>query len=112
MILILIAIVVAAVIAAALLWYGENGYSGAHTAAMMFGMCLILATGVAAVCYVFAGFSWLAADSKAQIINREYGTQYTQAEVFWASDVIDTIREIDRRRIEVNGDLMRDEQDK
>ena len=46
---------------------------------------------------------------KARIINREYHTNYTQAEVFWASNVINTIRELDRKRIELNGDLMREE---
>jgi hypothetical protein len=52
--------------------------------------------------------SWVASDHKARILNNEYGTNYTQEDVFYASDVIDTIRNLDRKRIEINGDLMRD----
>jgi len=62
--------------------------------------------------YALTIWAWFAADSKANIINREYGTSYTREEIFYASDVIDTIRQIDRKRIEVNGDLMREKADK
>lgn len=40
----------------------------------------------------YFGFQWSASAYKATLINREYGTTYTQAEVFYAHDVIDTIR--------------------
>ncbi len=108
MILILVAIVAAGVIAAALLWYGGEIYSGIGTAASAVGFILALGAGSAAVVYALAGWFWFAAEHKAQIINREYGTNYTQAEVFWASDVIETVRQLDRKRFELNGDIMRD----
>ena len=57
--------------------------------------------------YLFCAFHYFAAEYKMNIINREYGTQYTQLEVFYASDVIDTIRELDRTRIEANGDVLK-----
>jgi hypothetical protein len=41
-------------------------------------------------------------------MNREYGTSYTQEEMFFAADVIDTVRQLDRKRIEINGDIVRD----
>ena len=56
--------------------------------------------------YCFFVYAYIAADYKKDIINREYGTSYTQLEVFYASDVIDTVRELDRKRIELNGDLV------
>lgn len=56
--------------------------------------------------YVVLGYSYFAAEYKKDIINREYGTDYTRLEVFYASDVIDTVRELDRKRIELNGDLI------
>ena len=65
---------------------------------------------VTAIMFAFVVYDYQAADYKAQIINREYGTSYTQDEVFWAEDVIDTIREIDRTRIEVNGNLLRSDE--
>ena len=107
MILILIAICAAALVAAALLLYGGDDYGGLGLFASLSGVVLAIGTGLAAISYAFAGWSWMAAESKAQIINREYGTKYTREEIFYASDVIDTIREIDRKRIEVNGDVMR-----
>lgn len=54
-----------------------------------------------------AGFEYIGAEHRANIINREYGTEYTQEEVFYASNVIDIVRELDRKRYEVNGDIRR-----
>ena len=108
MILILIAIIVAVVVAAVLFLYADNDYGDLGVLAVLFGFIFAVGAGVSALVYVFAGWNWLAADYQAKIINREYGTHYTQEEVFYASDVIDTIRQLDRKRIEINGDLMRD----
>lgn len=51
-------------------------------------------------------YSYVAAEYQAGILNAEYGTNYTQAEVFYASNVIDTVRQLDRKRIELNGNLI------
>jgi len=56
--------------------------------------------------YAAMAFSYLGAEYKANIINAEYGTNYTQEEVFYASSVIEVVRELDRKRLEVNGDLI------
>jgi len=58
------------------------------------------------VVYPIQAFNYIAAEHKANIINREYGTDYTQSEVFYASDVIETIRRIDRKRIELDTNLL------
>lgn len=58
--------------------------------------------------YSLLAFYYFAAEYKADIINREYNTNYTRLEVFYASDVIDAVQELNRNRIEINGDLMRD----
>lgn len=105
MILILISIIVAGVIAAVIMHYGVNRMDS--IVAALGGASLALAAGFAAVMYAFTSWSWFAADYRSQIINREYGTNYTQQEIFWASDVIDTVRELDRKRYEVNGDFRR-----
>lgn len=108
MIPILISIIAAIVASVVLLRYSGDGYDGRHSAAAVFGVFLGVGAGIAAISYAFAGWIWIAADAKARIINREYSTNYTREEIFFASDVIETIREIDRKRIEINGDLMRD----
>ena len=64
-----------------------------------FGMLGLIACGVASYFYVGAQY-------QANIINREYGTNYTREDVFYASNVIDRIRELDRKRIELNGDIL------
>ena len=104
MYLILAAIIVSALIAAFLILYGED----TNYAAAICGFFLAVATGISAVFYSFMIWSWIASDHRAQIINREYGTAYTQEEVFYASNVIETIRQLDRKRYEINGDIMRD----
>ena len=53
------------------------------------------------VAYAFLCFGYISAGYKAKIINKEYVTSYTQEEVFYASDVIDTIQELHRKRIEL-----------
>ena len=69
--------------------------------AMIFGIVLFVGA------CVFGGlaFNYRAAETKATLINREYNTDYTTEEVFYASDVINTIRELDRTRIEINGNI-------
>lgn len=57
--------------------------------------------------YCFLIYGYVSAEYKANIMNREYGTKYTQEEVFYASDVIETVRELDRKRIEINGDILK-----
>ena len=71
-------------------------------------ICPVVAVlGFIGLCfYALIAFDYLAAEHKANIINREYGSSYSQLEVFYASDVIDTVRELNRKRIEVNGDLI------
>ena len=61
---------------------------------------------------LYSGFAWyyVAAEHKAEVINREFGTNYTQQEVFYAESVIDAIREVQRQRVEINGDLITGEQ--
>jgi energy-coupling factor transporter transmembrane protein EcfT len=61
---------------------------------------------ISLIAYSVLGFQYFAAEHQSNIINREYGTNYTQIEVFYASNVIDTVRELDRKRIELNGDLV------
>lgn len=56
---------------------------------------------------VIAGVLYVSAGHEAKIINREYGTEYTQAEMFYARSVIDEVRHLNRQRIELNGDLLK-----
>lgn len=105
MILILAALLVA-LAAGALMVKQDNGYgSGIDLAFSVCGFLIMAGAGAGAVCYAFTVWSWFASDYKASIINREYSTSYTREEVFFASDVIDTVRELDRKRVEVNGDV-------
>ena len=107
MILIFTAILIAFAAGCVMLFVGERGYSTRHAWAIALGLASLFVSVTSAIAFSFTAYAWLAADYKAKIINREFGTSYTKEEVFWASDVIDTIREIDRKRIEVNGNVMR-----
>lgn len=103
MILISLVLLAGAALAVFLLIYAESNYAPEA------GICGVVIGGVvtiAAIGYAVNFWDWFASEYKAAIINREYGTNYSREEVFFASDVIDTIRELDRKRIEVNGDLL------
>ena len=58
------------------------------------------------IIYCCMGWDWYAAGYKVKIVNREYNVNYTQEEMFYAKDVIETIQQISRKRIEVNGNVM------
>ena len=60
------------------------------------------------IVFIICGYNWAASSEKADIINREYKTNYTAREIFYASDIIETIQQIKRQRIEINGDIMRE----
>ena len=77
--------------------YSFLGFAG-------FMLCIVGGIGLVMYCVLF--FSYVSAGHKAKIINREFGTNYTQEEVFYAEDVIDAIAEVKRTRVELNGDLM------
>lgn len=85
---------------------GDKWRKMRHDIAGYVGVLIFIST-ISALFYAVLGLDWISAGYKARIINREYGTHYTQEEVFYASDVINTIRQIQRNRIELNGNLMK-----
>ncbi|MEG3035814.1 MAG: hypothetical protein RR877_10060 [Aurantimicrobium sp.] len=87
--------------------YADNGYSAGEFIAGCIGFIGLLAAAAAAFAGLCLAYQWYAAEQKAAILNREYDVKYTQAEIFYASDVVDVIRELDRKRIEINGDFRR-----
>ena len=91
MFLILIALIIAALMAVLLLRHAMDDRNGACFPAAVAGIVLSSLVGSLAMLYAYNAFTWFSAEHKADIINREYGTNYTTSEIFWASDVIDTI---------------------
>lgn len=106
MISILIALIVLAILAVFLIVFSAEVES---FLCFFLGVIAAILAATGLISYAFFGWNYIAAEYKADIINREYGTNYTQAEVYWAADVIDTVRELDRKRVELNGDLFREE---
>lgn len=95
-------------VSAALLIYSDNWDTGWHMLASIIGVIGAAASVLASIAGLFLAFGWSSAAYQAELINREYGTNYSQAEVFYASNVIDTVRHLDRKRIELSGDLLKD----
>jgi hypothetical protein len=90
-----------------LLSFGVRGYKDLHCVAEGFGIIGICASLLAVPLLAATGWNWVSAGYRTSIINREYGTDYNVAEVFFASDVIETIRELERERYEINGDIFK-----
>ena len=57
---------------------------------------------------MFVSWDFFASGYKAELLNKEYGTNYTRMDVLFAEDIIDTVRELKRQRIEINGNLLRE----
>lgn len=105
-----ILIVIVGLIATALLYYGDAGCGWNHIITGLVGLTLLVLFGVSFVIFVGLSYDYVAAEYKTNIINKEFGTSYTQQEVFWAEDVIEEVRQLKRERMEVNGDLFRDKE--
>ncbi len=109
MTLLAIGIVISAVFAFALLYLTSQYFDGwLEWVCAATGGILTVAAMVGLICWLVLAYNYTASRYKAEVLNREYKTEYTRLEVFYASDVIDTIRQLDRKRIEINGDLLKD----
>ena len=107
--MILIAVICIIALIAIMVVFGRIYESEDSSLAWLMSVVSGIAVFCMAIVFFCLAFDWFAAEQKANIINREYGTDYTQKEIFYAEDVIDTIREIDRSRIEVNGNLFKED---
>jgi hypothetical protein len=87
--------------------YSDTGFEARHFLSGLIGVCLGFITAICTIAFIVLSWEYVAADYKAKIINREYGTTYTAKEIFYANDVIDTIRQIDRQRVEINGNILK-----
>jgi len=108
MILLPCGLVALAVIGFILLYLAiEVGGAFTGLLALLGGCASVAAAVIGLIGYCALIMDYIGAEHKASIMNREYGTKYTQEEVFYASDVIETVRELDRKRIEINGDILK-----
>ena len=108
MTLLLCGLVALAFIGVVLLYVAYETRSGLlKVLCALFGAAALLAVTVGLIAFCALIMDYLGADHKARIMNREYGTTYTQEEVFYASSVIDTVRELDRKRMEINVDILK-----
>lgn len=90
------------ILAILLLIHSERGYQVKHTITGFLGVLASIFSCVGLVVIAIHGWSWIASEHKARIINAEFGTTYTQEDIFYASDVIDEIRQIARHRYDID----------
>lgn len=105
----IIGTVLAIVMTVGLSVFGSRDYEWYNTAAWIFAIFTALAAVAGIFIIIIFSWSWKSSEYKVKILNHEYHTNYTQEDLFYASDVIDIIRQLDRSRIEINGDLMKDD---
>lgn len=86
---------------------GKAGWMKDNIFRMILGGLTTVLGLIALVILTILSVEYQGAQYKADVVNREYGTNYSQQEMFYASDVINIVRELDRRRYEVNGDFRR-----
>lgn len=73
---------------------------------LLVGVFSLFGAGAGALILVLASWEWLASSHKADLINRQLGTSYTKEDIFYASGYIEEVREMHRKRIELNGNLI------
>lgn len=108
MIAILVGLIALGLLAVALFYASANNAKSGGIL-MPLGFVSMFMSIIGLVIWCVCAAHWYAAEHKVRIINETFGTHYTQAEVFWAEDVIDEVRELKRKRVELNGDLFREE---
>lgn len=71
----------------------------------MLGIVMLVLGGIGAailaMVFVIVAVETYEGKIKAQILNREYGTNYTVEEITWGEDVVDKVLELQRQRIEL-----------
>lgn len=73
------------------------------------GMVSMVLAFFGAAFLAIASWFWVASEHEARLINQQLGTSYTREDLFFASGYIDEVREMHRNRVEINGDLMRED---
>lgn len=106
MLLIFFALVFAAILFIILVSWAGDGYELQHMLSTIVGVIGLIITGVGFVAYALAGWSWISSGYQAKVINQEFGTHYSKEDIFYASDVINEIKQLNRKRYEVNGNLI------
>lgn len=82
-------------------WSCHANYEWCEVIAMIFAMIAGIASTICLIVFCSFIWNWQASEYQAKIINREYDSDYTQAEVFYASNVIDIIQKLERGRMEL-----------
>lgn len=72
-------------------------------------ICLGLFSIFLLVVVALSAWSWVSAPVRAEIVNKEFGTNYTAQQIFFAEDVIDEIRELKRTRVSADIKLEKSE---
>jgi hypothetical protein len=97
-------------LAITLLIYGTKGeYENRYMLAGIFGLIIAVIAAIALILIGIFGYEYIAAKYKADVINKEFNTKYTQIEIFYADDVIEEIRQMKRQRFEINGNLFKEQ---
>lgn len=68
-----------------------SGIDAQNGLIMVIGIVLFILSCISSIVYGVVGWNWLAAEQKANIINRRFGTTYTQKEIFYAENIISSI---------------------
>ena len=108
MIYIFWAMIVGACLTIANIYYVSKSYEqdGFEMFSVLFGIISGTVTLFLLGFFSLTCWNWYSAEYQAKIINSEYGTNYTREDVLYASNVIDTIQQINRNRVEINGNVM------
>ena len=83
--------------------WGDEGYSGLHALAQILSITFLVIQVIVLIAGICIGVSFIGSGTKAELLNKTYGTNYTAKEIFFAEDIIEEIKRVQRTRIEIEG---------
>lgn len=84
--------------------WSDDSYSFGGQAVGVVSIIGFIVTLVLASALALSSFNLLGAPTRAQIINQEFGTNYTARDVFFAEGLIEEVQQVKRKRIEIQGE--------
>jgi len=83
--------------------WGDNGCDGIHALAQILSITFLVIQVIVLIAGICIGVSFIGSGTKAELLNKTYGTNYTAKEIFFAEDIIEEIKRVQRTRIEIEG---------
>lgn len=82
-----------------------------YSKTQLLGAMLGYVAGVLYIILTIFSYGYVKASVQAELINAQYGTEYTTNQIYFASDIIDEVSEAKRSRIDMRSHISKEKPD-